>query len=56
MTSCAPYFHDGSAETLEDSVKVMAKYQLGRSIPEQDIAAIVAFLETLTGEYQGNPL
>ncbi len=44
-----PYFHDGSAKTLEDAVKVMAKYQLGRSIPEPDLKAIIQFLRSLTG-------
>lgn len=52
----APYFHDGSAQTLEQAVAIMAKYQLGRPIPTEDTAAIVAFLKTLTGEYQGKPL
>jgi cytochrome c peroxidase len=52
----APYFHNGSAPTLDDAVKVMAQYQLGRSLSEPDQAAIVAFLHTLTGEYQGQPL
>ena len=51
-----PYFHDGSAHTLEDAIKVMARYQLGRPIPHQDIEYIVAFLGTLTGEYKGKPL
>jgi len=49
----APYFHDGSAKTLEDAVRHMAKYQLGREdMPETDIDAIVAFLKSLAGEYQ----
>jgi len=52
----APYFHDGSAETLEDAVRVMARYQLGRLIPEQDINHIVAFLKSLVGEYRGHLL
>jgi len=52
----APYFHDGSAKTLEQAIKVMAKYQLGRTIPPEDIRDIVAFLKTLTGEYRGAPL
>lgn len=52
----APYFHNGSAPTLDDAVKVMAQYQLGRSLSEPDQEAIVAFLHTLTGEYQGRPL
>ena len=45
----APYFHDGSAATLEDAVRVMARVQLGRPLPDQDVASIVAFLKSLTG-------
>jgi cytochrome c peroxidase len=52
----APYFHDGSAATLEEAVAVMAKYQLGRPLPPQDLADIVKFLGTLTGEFEGKPL
>jgi len=48
----APYFHDGSAKTLNDAVRNMAKYQLGREIAENDIDDIVAFLESLVGEYK----
>lgn len=52
----APYFHDGSAKTLEEAVSTMAKYQLGRELPPQDTAQIVLFLKSLTGEYNGKPL
>lgn len=52
----APYFHDGSAKTLEQAVTIMAKYQLGRELPPKDLAEIVLFLKTLTGEYEGKPL
>lgn len=52
----APYFHDGSAKTLNDAVAVMFKYQLGRSASQQDRDQIVMFLRTLTGEYKGQPL
>lgn len=45
----APYFHDGSAKTLEDAVEVMFRYQLGRTASKEDKAAIVLFLNTLTG-------
>ena len=51
-----PYFHDGSAATLADAVSVMAKYQLGRPLSVEDRDLIVAFLFTLTGEYNGVPL
>jgi len=46
----APYFHDGSVATLSEAVRVMVKYQLGRTIPESEIDDIVAFLFTLTGK------
>ena len=46
----APYFHDGSAKTLEQAVNIMAKYQLGQNLPAKDIEQIVKFLKTLTGE------
>ena len=45
----APYFHDGSVETLPQAVRVMAEVQLGRTLPAQDVDDIVAFLESLTG-------
>lgn len=45
----APYFHDGSAATLEQAVGTMAKYQLGRNLDAIDVSQIVAFLRTLTG-------
>lgn len=52
----APYLHDGTVPTLEKAVVVMGKYQLGVAIPDNDVARIVAFLRTLTGEYNGKPL
>lgn len=52
----APYLHDGSAKTLERAVIVMARYQLGQHMPPEDAQKIVRFLETLTGEYGGQPL
>jgi cytochrome c peroxidase len=46
----APYFHDGSAETLEQAVQVMARYQLGRRLKDEQLRAIVAFLKSLSGD------
>ena len=48
-----PYFHDASAETLEDAVRTMAKYQLGRNLTDTEADHLVQFLHTLTGTYQG---
>lgn len=52
----APYLHDGNVKTLEATVKGMSKFMLGRPIAPQDIALIVKFLHTLSGEYQDRPL
>ncbi|MCA9518660.1 MAG: cytochrome-c peroxidase [Myxococcales bacterium] len=45
----APYFHDASASSLEDVVRVMATYQLGRMLDDEETALIVEFLKSLTG-------
>jgi cytochrome c peroxidase len=51
-----PYFHDGSTPQLADAVRTMGLTQLGRRLPDQDVADILAFLETLTGKYEGKTL
>ncbi len=56
VTLTAPYFHNGSAGTLEEAVRSMARYQLGREMSEHDIKLIIGFLGTLVGEYKGNRL
>jgi cytochrome c peroxidase len=52
----APYFHDGRTASLAEAVKIMAHNQLGREIPDRDIRSIVGFLNSLTGEFRGQPL
>ncbi|WP_240644786.1 cytochrome-c peroxidase [Cyclonatronum proteinivorum] len=46
-----PYFHDGSVATLEEAVSIMGHAQLNRDLNEQEVDDIVAFLNTLTGEF-----
>jgi cytochrome c peroxidase len=53
VATTAPYFHDGSAPTLPEAIKAMGIAQLDRELTDQQIAAIVAFLYTLTGTYRG---
>lgn len=53
VATTPPYFHDGSAATLNDAVRRMAKAQLDQSLSEQEIDSIVAFLNSLTGNYRG---
>jgi cytochrome c peroxidase len=50
IAKTAPYFHDGSVDKLDDAVRVMAEVQLGRQAPAADVADIVAFLTSLTGD------
>jgi cytochrome c peroxidase len=45
-----PYFHDGSAKTLEDAVGMMGKHQLGLDLSPDEVRSIVAWLKSLTGE------
>lgn len=47
----APYFHNGSVDTLETAVKLMGKLQLDKDLPAEDIEDIVAFLNGLTGQF-----
>jgi len=55
-TLTAPYFHNGSADTLEEAIRIMAKYQLDRDISEHEIEMIIVFLDSLVGDYNGNRL
>ena len=48
----APYLHDGSAATLRDAVDAMFEFQLGRSAPDEDKEAIIAFIESLAPEIE----
>jgi cytochrome c peroxidase len=50
VAETAPYFHDGSAATLDDAVAIMGRYQLGRELSRDEIDSLVAFLKTLTGQ------
>ena len=54
VAKTAPYFHDGSVETLERAVRVMASVQLGRTLEDATVAELVSFLDSLTGEIPSN--
>jgi cytochrome c peroxidase len=53
VATTPPYFHDGSAATLGDAVRRMAASQLDRTLSDEQVDSIVAFLQTLTGTYRG---
>lgn len=46
----APYFHDGSAATIEEAISIMADVQLDKELTAEQSEEIVAFLSALIGE------
>jgi cytochrome c peroxidase len=56
VATTPPYFHDGSARTLAEAVKAMGFAQLDRVLNEEQVTAIIAFLNTLTGTYRGRTI
>jgi cytochrome c peroxidase len=56
IATTPPYFHDGSTPTLKEAVRKMAAAQLDRTLSDQQVDSIVAFLQTLTGTYRGAPV
>lgn len=51
-----PYMHDGTVTSLEDAIRYMHTFQVGKHIDEPDMKKLVAFLHSLTGTYQGKLL
>lgn len=47
----APYFHNGQVPTLDIAVRVMAKSQLNKTLTDQEVLQIVAFLNALPGKF-----
>ena len=54
IVKTAPYFHDGSVGELHEAVRIMAEVQLNKSLSEREIAEIIEFLDSLTGEIPQN--
>jgi cytochrome c peroxidase len=50
VVKTAPYFHNGKVRTLNEAVATMAEYQLDKNLSGEEISAIVAFLNSLTGD------
>jgi cytochrome c peroxidase len=53
VATTPPYFHDGSAPTLEEAVRRMSFAQLNSMLADEEIEDIVAYLKTLTGTPRG---
>lgn len=50
VAKTAPYMHDGAVKTLPETVALMAKIQLNRTLKDDEVASIVTFLEALSGD------
>ena len=50
VTKTSPYFHNGSIQKIREAVFIMAKYQLGMTLTDDQIDEIVAFLKSLEGD------
>jgi len=50
ITLTAPYFHSGKVWSLPEAVGIMGTAQLGAELTDTEVASIVAYLGTLTGD------
>lgn len=51
-----PYMHDGTVASVEDAIRIMHEFQIGKEINDVEVEKIVVFLRTLNGEYNGKML
>jgi cytochrome c peroxidase len=49
VADTGPYFHDGSAGTLQEAIRMMGRYQVGMALTDQDVDAIVTWMRSLSG-------
>jgi cytochrome c peroxidase len=45
-----PWLHDGSVTSLDQMVRIMGAHQLGQTLSDEQVASILVFLASLTGE------
>ena len=50
ISKTAPYYHDGTIESLEEAVRLMFHYELGKTATDEQVASITTFLKALDGE------
>lgn len=53
VADTAPYFHDGSAETLGEAIRAMGWSQLDVALDRDDVERLEAFLRSLKGTLPG---
>jgi cytochrome c peroxidase len=50
IAKTGPYFHDGSAATLKDAIRIMGRYQVGAELSDDEVNAIATWMDSLTGD------
>lgn len=50
ISKTAPYFHDGTMATIDDAVKAMFRFELGKEATDEQVTSITTFLKALDGE------
>jgi cytochrome c peroxidase len=50
IAETAPYFHNGSIQSLPEAVRIMAASQLGRDLTDNEVEDIVAVLQAFSAE------
>jgi len=59
IAKTGPYLHDGSIATLDESIRLMGSYQLGKDLTDEQVNSIATFFDALTGpiptEYIAKP-
>lgn len=56
VADTAPYFHDGSTSDLKKAVDIMAKYQTGVKLSDDDVNNLVEFLKSLSGDWKSKAI
>ena len=46
----SPYFHDGSAGTLEDLLSMGTVHNVARDMDDSELLALISFLESIPSE------
>ena len=50
VAETAPYFHDGSVDSLEEAIQIMVKLQLAIELRDDEVESLAAFLRSLSGK------
>jgi len=49
VAETGPYFHSGTISDLQEAIGIMAKAELNKTLTQEEVSNIAAFIKTLTG-------